>query len=387
MKKTLYRVLPFVLVFPLLLTFVVGVSASESLVILDPMDLAASVYPTDDGYLMSLTPDPNLTCWERYYNGTLNKTVVGVGTMGNTLREGYLNRISYNIYPFGQNAVMPLAGLSADASWDSTIELTFEDRDAMTQSVDVTLCQYLVHVDSDGNVLHLFPGEPYTWTYDATSYSRGVYTEHTSFEVFRSSSFDVFSGDGGYFYVYYTCDLSGIADTSVTDYVVFYLSSSCNLTVPVSSTYGSFLQFGQTNAYLDRIHTVLQENGQTLQDILGEQYTTNDRLHQIINGQIDPIIPSGGDSVSDALDQEHQITQDAFIGFQEFDGVQLTAIDVLSQYRLVLLAVSHFLSELINLPFFYSLIYLGLSLGVLAVVLNITFSVGDSLSHKDTKSK
>lgn len=379
MRKILCRVFPLVLVLPLIFYMTINASAAT----LDPLSMGAEVTPSDTGYMLSLTPDPSLTYWERYLDGNLRYTGTGATYSGNS-QERLLDNIDFRVYPFGQLQWMSCNGLTTDAAWHFEFSFKFQRNTTISQNFSIGLQAFLVICDSSGNEIQVYPGDVWTSTYETTDAERVRFPWDDDFDLDRNTQ----GWDGSdYFYIYYDVSFANIENENISTNVNFTLYSDVSMTLPVNSVYGDYVQSGQTNAYLDRIHTVLQENGQTLQDVLNEQNATNDHLDQMINGQLDPIKPPDNDNVSDALDEEHEITQDAFNGFQEFDGVQLTAIDVLVQYRLVLLAVSLFLNDLINLPFFYSLIYLGLALGVLAIILNITLSYGKSLSSKERKSR
>lgn len=283
----------------MVLTLSIPASASTSGV-LDPLELGATVYPTNDGYMLTLEPDPELTYWERYLDGNLRYTAYGASYTGNS-QERLLDNLDFHVYPFGEYKRMSCNGLSVDTTWDFELNFVFQRNTTISQNFSIGVRAYLVLCDASGNELQVYPGEAWTFEYTTTDAERLRFPWDEDFDLNRNAE----DWDGSdYFYVYYAVTFASIEDEDVSTNVNFTLSSSVGMTLPVNSVYGDYIQSGQTNAYLERIENELESQGQTLDQILNgsddQQGAADD-----FNSDMDDMTPD----IKDDLDQLEQVTK------------------------------------------------------------------------------
>lgn len=149
---------------------------------------------------------------------------------------------------------------------------------------------------------------------------------------------------------------------------------------------------GKTNAILKEVEQQLADQGQTLDDVLGAQQDTNNKLDGIINDKVDPSLPSGGDIVGDLDDAEGQIRDDAQSGLDQGASVQQSAIQILGQYLSAFACVSWIFDRFSTIPFVSGLLALSFSLGITGSILGIGLSIarsytGSSRSSRSARSK
>lgn len=155
---------------------------------------------------------------------------------------------------------------------------------------------------------------------------------------------------------------------------------SLKLTFTISSLYRLQQESGKTNKILSAVEVKLAEQGQTLEEVLGAQQDTNDKLDDIIGGSVDPESPSGSDIVGDLDDAESQIRDDASSGLQQGEQVQQNALQVLGQYLSAFACVSWIFDRFATIPFFSGLLALSFSLGICGAILGLGFSVASRFS-------
>lgn len=139
---------------------------------------------------------------------------------------------------------------------------------------------------------------------------------------------------------------------------------------------------GKTNAILKEVEQKLADQGQTLEDVLGEQQDTNEKLDDIINGTVDPETPSGSDVVGDLDDAEGHIRDDASSGLQQGEQVQQNALQVLGQYLSAFACVSWIFDKFATIPLFSGLLALSFSLGICGAILGLGLSIASASDRR-----
>lgn len=153
------------------------------------------------------------------------------------------------------------------------------------------------------------------------------------------------------------------------------------LTMSISSLYRLQQESGKTNEILTEVEKQLADQGKTLDDVLGEQQETNDKLDEIINGTVDPSAPAGSGSVGDLDDAEAGLREDSQAGLDQGLAMQQSALGVFLQYASAFAAAGAVFEIFANIPFFSFLLYVSVALGVFGLLLNL--GVDTSLAASD----
>ena len=256
-----------------------------------------------------------------------------------------------------------------------------------------TFVDYHFSVSSPSGLGYETPSVFSDWYYfdSSSSYLSMSRTEHGN---------QVLTGD--HFYTQFISKPSGTVSGSCnfTFYHLTPLSSgdlsvrlkSLTLTFTISSLYRLQQETGRTNTILKEVERQLADQGQTLDDVLGVQQDTNNKLDGIINDKVDPSFPSGGDIVGDLDDAEGQIRDDAQSGLDQGASVQQSAIQVMGQYLSAFACVSWIFDRFSTIPFVSGLLALSFSLGITGAILGIGLSIarsysGSSRSARSARSK
>lgn len=405
LKKRLKRVIPSLIVMIVLCSMIVPVAAASGGV-LDPLEMGATVSPSDDGYMLTLDPDPALTYWERFLDGELRYTGQGATYTGNS-QERLLDNIDFRVYPFGQYKWMSCDGLTIDTTWYFDFSFKFQRNTTISQNFNLTLQAFLVICDKDGNSLRVYPGHAWTQSYETTDATRINYPWEDDFDLGRDTT--EWTGDN-YFYIYYDVQISGIENENVNTNVNFTLYSGVSMTLPVNSVYGDYIQSGQTNAMIDRIEQELQDQGTSLDNIFQAQDTTNDKLDGIqdsmddTNNKLDDLISGGqlggdlsqnsggmsqaGNDLGDSMDQVQDF-EDQYLGqFEDTLDEILEDFD-LNSITVPLNFVQGYLNKIIDsVPKAYMVVFtLPMLLGLLLYILGHPVRVPSVYSPKNSSGK
>lgn len=168
-----------------------------------------------------------------------------------------------------------------------------------------------------------------------------------------------------------------------------------SVTFKISSAYMDYIQTGRNEKLMKSIETKLAENGQTLQDVLDAQQQTNDKLDGvidqqeqtnekldgIINDKVDGTPPEGSDKVDDYQQAENELLDSVQGGSNEFDDVSINAWDRIFTYSQSFMAFGLIFKLFADIPFIQSLLYVSLTLGAFAFMLNLASSLGSSLGR------
>ena len=392
MKNILKRACP--LLMAVAIIFACAVGASADVLVRNVEDMEYELIPADVGYTLALTLDPAWNYYERYLDGSLRYTAIGETVTWNS-QERLLDNIDFTVYPLGQGYMMSASGINVASYWESVFYFRFKENTEISQDFNITIETHLDLYDEDGTLQWSAPNSSYTWTRATTDGNNIRYIMDTSFNP-EQSGYASSNMDGWYFVPYYTVSLSGIADEDVTTNVNFTIGSETTLNLPVSQSYGDKLQSDETNSLLGDISSGLTESNGTINSILEKTESnnqllgdindgigeTNDHLDQIINGQVDPEAPSGGQEIQDAFQEEEELVTDSFAGFQEFQSFEESFFRSIELYSVTFLALSAFLNTFMTVPIIEQLLSFSVSLGVLAVLLNILPSFGNRPHRK-----
>lgn len=108
-----------------------------------------------------------------------------------------------------------------------------------------------------------------------------------------------------------------------------------------------------------------------LDQLSDQQNQTNDKLDDIINGEVSPDLPDGSGSIGDLDDAEGALRDEAQSGLDQAGQIQQGALTVLAQYVSGFAVFSQIFGEFASIPFFSGLLYVSLSLGTCAAILNL----------------
>lgn len=167
-------------------------------------------------------------------------------------------------------------------------------------------------------------------------------------------------------------------------YNISVLSISIDFTI--SSLYRLQEQTGETNELLDEVNRQLAEQGKTMEDVLDQQTQTNDKLDDIINGEVNPDAPDGADKVGDLDDAEGQLRDEAQIGLDQGVEIQQSVLQILEEYANGFAVFSWIFGLFAKLPFFSGLLYVSVALGTVSALLNLGLSA-QSASHRSQRRK
>lgn len=173
----------------------------------------------------------------------------------------------------------------------------------------------------------------------------------------------------GYKYFFTQQYFTDVVAQGSADMVMTFKSST--LVISLNELYFEYQQTGANKELLQAIEKKIESNGQTLQDVLDQQVNINDKLDDMINGEVNGTPPEGSDIVDDYQSAEDQLMDSVEGGSSEFDDVSMTAWDRLYTYQQSFLAFSYLFNLFADIPFFQSLLYISLTLGSVVFLLGI----------------
>lgn len=143
---------------------------------------------------------------------------------------------------------------------------------------------------------------------------------------------------------------------------------------------------GKTNDLLKEVESQLAAQGKTLDDIKASQEETNEKLDDIINGEVNGEAPDGSDIVDDYESAEDELMDSVSGGSDTFDDMTLSAWDKIYAYSQSFLAFGVIFELFADLPFIQALLHISLSIGTFAFLLNLGYSAGRALSRRSGKA-
>lgn len=221
--------------------------------------------------------------------------------------------------------------------------------------------------------------------------SRDVYLSSDLVTHSNTPLYGVFSVDGplskpsGAFSGCVSLNYSNFSPLFSRDYT--FKVESFDLVFSISSLYRLQQQTGKTNEILTEVEKQLADQGKTLDDVLGEQQETNDKLDEIINGTVDPSAPAGSGNVGDLDDAEAGLRDDAQSGLDQGIAMQQSALSVFLQYAAAFAVAGDIFGVFADIPFFSFLLYVSVAIGLFALLLNLGLNGISAYERKQHRSK
>lgn len=177
------------------------------------------------------------------------------------------------------------------------------------------------------------------------------------------------------------------------DMVMSFTSST--LIISLNELYFEYQQNGSNKDLIDSIGKKLDQQGQTIQGVLDaqtqannkldsvidQQEQTNDQLGDIMNDQVEPEPPAGSDKVDDYQQAENELLDSVQGGSNEFDEVSVNAWDRIFTYSQSFMAFGVLFKLFADIPIIQSLLYVSLTLGAFAFMLNLSSNFGSALGR------
>lgn len=224
------------------------------------------------------------------------------------------------------------------------------------------------------------------WVVDGDS--RSIYSE--------SGADSITEVDNGIYDIRFSGDVVSGFDGWAPQFLLSFSSSpspfifnlnSFVVTMSISSLYRLQEETGKTNELLDEVNKQLAEQGKTMQDVLDQQEQTNNKLDDIINGEVAPEAPEGADRIDDLDQAEGELRDEAQIGLDEGVQIQQNVLQILEQYANGFAVFSWLFGLFAKQPFITGLLYVSLSLGTVGSILNLGLSFDRASRAKAGKSK
>ena len=164
-------------------------------------------------------------------------------------------------------------------------------------------------------------------------------------------------------------------------------SNYFSMEMKISSLYRQQQLTGKTNKLLDETIKQLEEQGKTMEDVLDQQTQTNDKLDDIINGEVNPEAPEGADKVGDLDDAEGQLRDEAQVGLDQGVQIQQNVLQILEEYANGFAVFSWIFGLFAKLPFFSGLLYVSVALGTVSALLNLGLSAQAASDRANSRAQ
>lgn len=362
MKKVFKRIFPFILASLLLVFTAFPASAagydsnSSNVKIIKQFDY--KVEPTNNNLFQVEVYSGGNVFWERYLDGQLKYTYTGNIWAAGLPGGKYFDNLSYVVYPFGDRVYLDLKGVTDISDVSSYLMLNFTSSLNVSFTMRIRKC-YNFRMSSGQITQTTVPGEILV----------DVSPSQTNYLVEFSD--DTLAGfDEAHEYpvmVYYKIDFINLSSQSASDQINFSFSAEATYNLLVDQAYAEYLDSSLVKDQLDGIGGQLDE--------------TNDKLDDIINGDLDPVAPGGSGDVNNTMDAEDALLDNAIGNWEQSESVFSSALSSIKTIAASLVVVARIMDRFVRVPIFSILIYLSLSLGVLSSLLNI----GESISRKISK--
>ncbi len=203
-----------------------------------------------------------------------------------------------------------------------------------------------------------------------------VWTDPDEFGFVNSENWKIFTVEKPvntaylYFYIDFI-DFEILPDFASADSTIGI--KSLDMVMTLDSLYLQQIQSGKTNKILCAVESHLAEQGKILADM--------------VNGKVDPEKPAGSDKVDDYNKAESELIDSVQGGSTEFDDVSLNAWDRIFTYSQSFMAFGLIFKLFTDIPIIESLLYVSLTLGAFAFMLNLTSALGSKLSRDSSRSQ
>lgn len=163
--------------------------------------------------------------------------------------------------------------------------------------------------------------------------------------------------------------------------------SNFTMDFSVAALYRLQQQTSKNNALLNSISNELAAQGDTIEQFVAEQQQTNDLLDDMINGSVPPSRPSWSDIEESLGDLEQDALGNVNNNIDKIDDAFDSALDALVSYSQSIYAAAFIFNLLADIPFIGALLFVSLSLGVVASIFGVAASVLNRSSKEATDSK
>ena len=380
MKRLLHIFVPLVLAVVLLLCIALPASAASGIGVTDPSWFDYEVTPSSGGnYKATFTARSSDFYWERYLSGDVRYINSNSSEwIGQASQIRLLDNIQYRIYPFGYNNFIDFKGIALlSPEFHFSLNLNYISDPSASFEMKLTAYLYAYPGDGTGDIVHgstgvsvVIPYDPEisTYTFDLTleddfaEWPDGVNT------IPRSP-------------VYYF-EFVNLSDQTSTVQISYDLSASCSFDVICDQQYANYLLQLKGQGSTDQIIGSLGQVNDNLDGIQGSIDDTNENLDEIINGEVNPQSPDGADDFDDLISSEDALFEEVKQHFKDRESVFDDALSAFKTFRSSLEVILRILNLFLQLEFVRYLFQLSLSLGVLAVILNIGISAVESYTNR-----
>lgn len=345
------RLLSWILVTVLLM----GVPVVASATILDPYEYVSNMSIDGVNDLITVDLPDDFPSWRRYADGELGSVANGNSFSWSGEMRWLDNMVVY-FYPFGYGNYFLCEGIPSDTNITGKLKLVFTATN-FSQSFDVNEKCYLMTWDENGNKVasHVLSDS------DITPTGSGGYTDR--FAINAPASYL----EGAYAWsLEIAIDYSNVVDEyDTTTITCTYDTSEFALQMSISSLYRLQQETGKTHALLDAVNKQLEENGQTLNDILKQQEANGDKLDQVINGGQagedlnvkDDQMSEAGDEINDGLGDIKDF-EDIYMGQLEDNLPDIIAAADFSLLAVPLTWVQYWLNRIVgSIPSTYLIVF------------------------------
>lgn len=269
-----------------------GVPVMASAAVIDPYDLAGNIIADGANDLLTISFPTDNFYWRALHDGSQSHTGYGQ-TFSYKTQMRYVDNDTVYFHPFGKDTFFPAKGVADDGAFDINISLPLVVRDA-TQTYGVT-------------------GKLYAWFRNADGTNNSVVLSTVDFSSIQTNvsvvprfnlqdlTLDLAGVD--YFNFYVVLDFYGVANESDTASVEVSCNSSIDLKMRISSFYRQNANNEEMKGIMNEIHTQLDDQGQTLDDILKQQESNGDKLDDM-NQNIESLPGEIGDQMQGIIDTE-----------------------------------------------------------------------------------
>lgn len=173
-----------------------------------------------------------------------------------------------------------------------------------------------------------------------------------------------------------TEDSSFVATWSIHDFTISF---------PISQYYYDNYQNEKSQEVLNKIEDSLEQQGQTMDDVLEEQQETNDILDDMVNSDPGSEVPEDADKIGDMADLESGVADSVDQG--SVNDVLGDASDSIEGMTSSFLAVASIFNLFADIQAIKYLLVLSLAIGFISVVLNLGVSISHSISHRQAQNQ
>lgn len=163
-------------------------------------------------------------------------------------------------------------------------------------------------------------------------------------------------------------------------------TSSISVNFDITDELIQMAQNEKMQKLLDEINNQLEDQGQTMDQILDQQQQTNDKIDDMTGYEPTPENPDFQDSVDDLEDAEQGALENVQTGMDDADQVYDSVFQVLGDYVQSFAAVSILFETFADIPFFSAILAVSLALGIVAALLGISLDAARLSARSSARS-